>query len=59
MITTSDGSPAKVDPKQFLANYTDTENLQQARMPSGFDQLTKGKIRDDIKGKVDRGVIQV
>lgn len=59
MIPTSDGSPAKVDPKQFLANYIDTEDLRRARMPSGFDQLTKGKIRDDIKGKVDRGVIQV
>jgi hypothetical protein len=59
VIPTSDGSQAKRDPKAFLADYIDIDSLQKSRIPSGFDQLTKGEVDDSVPGKTERGVIQV
>ena len=57
MIQTSDGSP--VDAKKFLANYIDVEDLQKERMPTGFDQLAKGEVPEDVRSKAAAGVINV
>jgi hypothetical protein len=57
MNQTSDGSPAKA--KEFLANYVDVENLKKARIPTNFDQLTKGEVPEDIKSKAEAGIITV
>jgi hypothetical protein len=60
VIPTSDGSQAKRDSTVFLANYIDSiDSLQKGRIPSGFDQLTKGEVPDSVNDKVARGVIKV
>ena len=33
--------------------------LERERVPSGFDQLTRGEVPDDIKAKVAAGQIVV
>lgn len=62
MIAPSAGSQR--DPKQFLTRYSEgveqaIRDLQNARMPSGFDQMTKGEVPEDIKSKYQAGVIKV
>jgi hypothetical protein len=52
MTSPSDGS--QPDAKSFLDDKVEKllSNLQQERIPSGFDQLAKGEIPDDIRTKV-------
>jgi hypothetical protein len=51
MIATSAGS--RPDGKEFLNGYVESaiQQLQQARIPSGFERLAHGKEASDIKTK--------
>lgn len=59
MIATSAGS--RPDAKQFLDGKVEElmGRLEQERIPSGFDQLTRGAVPNDIKAKVAAGQIVV
>ena len=62
MTSTSDGSP--VDAKPFLDNYVkNPENWIGERiaqdLPDPGDGALKGMVRNDIRGKVDSGVIKI
>jgi hypothetical protein len=62
MITTSAG--LRPDPKQFLTEYSEgveqaIRDLQRERIPSGFEQLAKGEVPEDVKSKYQAGVIKV
>lgn len=59
MIATSDGS--RPDAKKFLDGKVEElmSRLERERVPSGFDQLTRGEVPDDIKAKVAAGQIVV
>jgi hypothetical protein len=67
MIAQSDGSQS--DSKEFLSKYigknpaVDVEeaisNLQTQRIPTRFDQLTKGETPDDIATKTAYGQINL
>lgn len=62
MTTTSGGS--RPDPHRFLTEYSQgieeaIRNLQSARVPEEGDYALRGLERQDIKGKVDAGIIQV
>lgn len=52
MTSTSDGS--QPDAKAFLSDKVEQilKNLQDTRIPSGFDQVSKGEVPDDIRTKV-------
>ena len=63
MTSTSDGS--QVDSKNFLDEYVAKnperwigERIAQDLPPTG-DSSLKGRIRNDIKGKIQRGVLRV
>lgn len=53
------GSQPKVDPKQFLASYLDTESMKEDRMTEPGDQALRGKVGDTVKDKYIAGVIKV
>lgn len=59
MIATSAGS--RPDAKQFLDGKVEElmGRLEQERIPSVFDQLTRGAVSNDIKAKVAAGQIVV
>ena len=59
MNSTPTGSPT--DGKKFLDGYIEDaiKRMQVARIPSGFDQATKGEIANDIQAKVAAGQIVV
>lgn len=52
MTSTSDGS--QPDAKAFLGDKVAQvlRDLQDTRIPTGFDQLSRGEVPDDIKTKV-------
>lgn len=62
MTSTSDGS--RPDPKRFLTEYAQgvedaIKSLQSARLPEEGDYAMRGLERQDIRGKIDSGIIQV
>ena len=42
---------------QFLADYL--ERMKEKRVPGPGDTAMKGEVRNDIIGKVERGVLKV
>jgi len=59
MISTSAGSPTKG--KEFLVGYVEQaiKQLQEARIPSGFQRLAQGEVADDIITKAQNKQIVV
>jgi len=43
------GSQPKVDPKQFLASYLDTESMQRYREAAPGEEALRGKVGNTIK----------
>ena len=61
MTSPSAGSPSE---DKFLANYIadpsfQLELMKEQRMPGPGDEALKGEVRNDIIGKVNRGVLKV
>ena len=55
MTPTSAGSQSKE--KGFLDNYI--EDLKKERIPEDGDRALRGEVKDDVSGKMDRGVLKV
>jgi hypothetical protein len=53
------GSQPKVDPKQFLASYLDTESMQRYREAAPGEEALRGKVGNTIKDKYIAGEIKV
>jgi hypothetical protein len=53
------GSQPKVDPKQFLASYLDTESMKEGREAAPGDEALHGKVGNTVKDKYSAGVIKV
>jgi len=64
MTSTSDGSQVDSKSKAFLDGYVkDPTSWIASRieqdLPAPGDSALKGSVRNDIKGKVDSGVIRI
>ena len=54
MISPSAGYQSE---EQFLSDFL--ERMKEERMPGPGDEALKGEVRNDIIGKVNRGVLKV
>jgi hypothetical protein len=54
MISPSAGYQSK---EQFLADFL--ERMKEKRVPGPGDSALRGEVRNDIIGKVERGVLKV
>ena len=54
---TSSSAGSRPNSEQFLSGYL--EGLKKEPIPGSGDSAMKGEVRNDIVGKVDRGVLKV